>query len=71
MKFDLEKVTKGNIIAAVLSLIVPGLGQAIQGRILLGLLQFILAAGLWIAFLGWLIHIWSVLDALFYQEKAS
>lgn len=43
----------GNVIAAILSLIIPGLGQLVQGRVLAALLWFIAA---WIAFaITWLI----------------
>jgi CheY-like chemotaxis protein len=38
-------------------------GQLLQGRPGMALLQFVLAAVLWLAFLGWIIHIWSILDA--------
>ncbi len=53
----------GNVLAALCSFFIPGLGQLLQGRVMMALLQFILAAGLWIVYLGWLIHLWSVIDA--------
>jgi hypothetical protein len=54
----------GNVLAALCSFIVPGLGQLLQGRPLIALLQFVLAAIFWYPFfLGWIIHIWSALDA--------
>ncbi|MDE2886604.1 MAG: hypothetical protein OXR72_00200 [Gemmatimonadota bacterium] len=53
----------GNVLAALCSLIVPGLGQLLQGRFLIALIQFCLAALLWVFLLGWLIHLWSILDA--------
>lgn len=53
----------GNVIAAVCSFFVPGLGQLVQGRLLAAIIQFVLAAVLWFVFLGWLVHIWSVIDA--------
>jgi TM2 domain-containing membrane protein YozV len=59
----------GNVIAAIASLIVPGLGQLLQGRLLLGIVQFILAGVLWVFLLGWIIHLWSVVDAA--RFKAS
>ena len=52
-----------NVIAAVCSFFIPGLGQLVQGRILMALIQFVLAAGLWLVFMGWVIHIWSIIDA--------
>jgi len=53
----------GNVLAALASFFIPGLGQLIQGRPGIALLQFVLAAVLWLAFLGWIIHVWSILDA--------
>ncbi len=57
----------GNVLAAVCSFFIPGLGQLVQGRILMALIQFVLAGVLWIFFLGWLIHLWSVIDAALYR----
>lgn len=53
----------GNVIAAVCSFFVPGLGQLVQGRLLAAIIQFVLAGVLWFFFLGWLVHLWSVVDA--------
>ena len=59
----------GNVIAAVCSFFIPGLGQLVQGRILMALVQFVLAGVLWIIFLGWIIHIWSIIDAAWWKPK--
>ncbi|MEX0648034.1 MAG: hypothetical protein WEA56_08320 [Balneolaceae bacterium] len=53
----------GNVIAALCSFFIPGLGQLLQGRLLMALFMFIMAAVLWIILLGWIIHLWSILDA--------
>jgi TM2 domain-containing membrane protein YozV len=53
----------GNVIAALASFFIPGLGQLLQGRVLMALVQFVLAGVLWFFMLGWLVHIWSVIDA--------
>ncbi len=53
----------GNVLAAICSLFIPGLGQLVQGRPLMALLQFVLAAALWWVLLGWIIHLWSIIDA--------
>ncbi|PIO48808.1 MAG: hypothetical protein CMR00_02785 [[Chlorobium] sp. 445] len=53
----------GNVIAALCSFFIPGLGQLIQGRLLMALIHFVLAAALWVIWLGWIIHLWSILDA--------
>jgi TM2 domain-containing membrane protein YozV len=59
----------GNVIAALASFFIPGLGQLLQGRLGMALVQFVLAAVLWIFLLGWLIHLWSILDAALWKPK--
>jgi TM2 domain-containing membrane protein YozV len=53
----------GNVIAALCSFFIPGLGQLVQGRPLAALIHFVLATVLWIILLGWLVHLWSIIDA--------
>ena len=53
----------GNVLAALCSFFVPGLGQLLQGRLIMAIIQFVLAGVLWIFLLGWLIHLWSIIDA--------
>ncbi len=60
----------GNVIAALASFFIPGLGQLLQGRLLMALTQFVLAAVLWLMLLGWLIHLWSILDAALFKPRA-
>jgi len=60
----------GNVIAALASFFVPGLGQLLQGRLLMAITQFVLAAALWFVLLGWAIHLWSVLDAAMWKPKS-
>jgi len=59
----------GNVIAALGSFFIPGLGQLLQGRLLMAIVQFVLAGVLWFFLLGWLIHLWSVLDAAMWKPK--
>jgi TM2 domain-containing membrane protein YozV len=59
----------GNVIAALASFFIPGLGQLLQGRFLMALVQFVLAALLWFFLLGWIIHLWSILDAALFKPK--
>ena len=59
----------GNVIAAVCSFFIPGLGQLVQGRLLMAAVHFVLAALLWFIFLGWIIHFWSILDAALWKPK--
>ena len=62
--------SSGNIIAALCSFFIPGLGQLLQGRLLIAIVQFVLAAILWFIFLGWIIHIWSILDAALWTRRS-
>jgi TM2 domain-containing membrane protein YozV len=59
----------GNVIAAVCSFFIPGLGQLVQGRLLKAIIMFVLAAALWIVWLGWIVHLWSILDAALYKPQ--
>jgi TM2 domain-containing membrane protein YozV len=62
----------GNVIAALCSFFIPGLGQLIQGRLLIAIVQFVLASVLWFFLLGWIIHLWSIIDAaMFKSGRAS
>lgn len=60
--------TAGNVIAALASFFVPGLGQLLQGRPWLALFQFIAAAILWLVLLGWIVHLWSIINAARYRH---
>ena len=57
-----------NVIAALCSFFIPGLGQLLQGRWILAGVQFVLAALLWVILLGWIIHLWSIIDAALYKS---
>ncbi len=59
----------GNVIAALASFFIPGLGQLLQGRPLKALIMFVLAAVLWWFLLGWIIHLWSILDAALFKRR--
>ena len=64
----------GNVIAAICSFFIPGLGQLVQGRVLRAIFMF-LSAGLlyffWWLMVTWivaaLIHLWSIIDAATYK----
>lgn len=58
----------GNVIAALASFFIPGLGQLLQGRWLLAGLMFLLTTMLWLILLGWIIHLWSIVDAAVYDR---
>ena len=64
----------GNVIAALASLIVPGLGQLAQGRIFSAMLQLVVSAILWVfsfGLLGWLGHLVAALDAALWRGPAG
>jgi len=58
----------GNVIAALASFFIPGLGQLLQGRWLLAGFMFLLTALLWLVLLGWIIHLWSIIDAALFEK---
>jgi len=56
----------GNVIAAVCSVCIPGLGQLVQGRVLAAIIHFILGGVIWLitfGLFGWIAHILSAVDA--------
>ena len=42
----------GNVLAALCSFFIPGLGQLLQGRLLMAIIQFLAATALWFIMLG-------------------
>ena len=65
------KGSTGNVIAALCSFFIPGLGQLLQGRLLMAAFQFVLAGVLWFFLLGWAVHLWSIIDAALYKPKGA
>jgi len=56
----------GNVVAAVCSFFIPGLGQLVQGRIGAAIWHLIFGGILWAITLGWggwIIHIYSCYNA--------
>jgi TM2 domain-containing membrane protein YozV len=51
------------------SFFIPGLGQLLQGRLIKAAVMFVLAAALWVILLGWIIHLWSILDAALWKPQ--
>ena len=60
----------GNVIAALCSFFIPGLGQLLQGRWLLAGFMFVMSVVLWVILLGWIIHLWSIIDAAIYDPPS-
>jgi len=59
-------------LAAVLSALIPGLGQLYNGRILWAIFWFIITPGLWIGtggFLGWVCHVVAAYEAYRYAKR--
>lgn len=59
-------------VAAVLSGLIPGLGQIYNGQILWTIFWFIITPGLWIGtggLLGWICHLASVYYAYYYARE--
>ncbi len=63
--------SSGNVIAALASFFIPGLGQLLQGRLFKAAIMFVLAGILWWFLLGWLIHLWSILDAAMWKPSSG
>ena len=59
----------GNVIAALASLFIPGLGQLLQGRFISAILAFGVTMFLWVVLLGWIGHIVAALDAAKYRPR--
>jgi TM2 domain-containing membrane protein YozV len=59
----------GNVLAALASFFIPGLGQLLQGRVLSAAVHFVLAALLWLLLLGWIVHFWSIVDAARWKAR--
>ena len=59
----------GNVIAALASFFIPGLGQLLQGRILPAIGFFVLSGVLWFFLLGWLGHILATIDAAVWKPR--
>ncbi len=59
----------GNVLAALASFFIPGLGQLLQGRLGMAIVHFVLAGAFWFFLMGWIIHLWSIIDAAKFKSK--
>ncbi len=57
--------------ALLLSLILCGTGQIYNGEVSKGIIMLILTFLLWFVFLGWVVHIWSIVDAVVVAERIN
>lgn len=63
----------GNVIAAVCSVFIPGLGQLVQGRLVAALVHFVIGGVVWFVtfgLFGWVINVLSALEAALWKPKA-
>jgi hypothetical protein len=68
---EVEGTMRDPRLAAVLSLLIPGVGQLYNGRILAGILWLIITPGLWIGtggLLGWICHLIAAYTAYTYAR---
>jgi TM2 domain-containing membrane protein YozV len=64
------KGSTGNVIAAVASFFIPGLGQLVQGRIFAAVFMFLLACAIHVfsfGLLGWVGHVIAAIHAAVYD----
>ncbi|GDY27524.1 MULTISPECIES: hypothetical protein [unclassified Agarivorans] len=73
-----EQGSTGNVLAAICSFFIPGLGQLVQGRILPAILFFIFTAAgyaLWLVvfpvIIAVIVHIWAIIDAARFSPGGS
>lgn len=64
-----QRGSNGNVLAALCSFFIPGLGQLLQGRLLAAALHLIIDVILWIFLLGWLMHIFSAYSAAVFESN--
>ncbi len=57
--------------ALLLSLILCGTGQIYNGEVSKGITMMVLCFLLWFVLLGWVVHIWSIVDAVVVAERIS
>jgi TM2 domain-containing membrane protein YozV len=67
----MSRGSAGNVIAGLASFFIPGLGQLLQGRFLAALFMFVMTWVLWLILLGWVVHLWSIIDAALYHTTAT
>ena len=72
MSYIMAQGSTGNVIAALASVFVPGLGQLLQGRLLAAGFFFILSGVIWVVSfgtLGLLGHLVAALEAAVWSPK--
>jgi uncharacterized membrane protein YccC len=59
-----------NVIAAIASFLIPGLGQLAQGRLKPAIGFFILTIAMWLIFLGWIGNLLAAWEAAVFEAPA-
>jgi len=59
------------MLAGLASLIIPGVGQLMQGRFVTGLMVMIVTGLLWCIGLGYIMHVVAAVDAAIWKPKVS
>lgn len=59
----------GNVLAALCSFLIPGLGQLLQGRLIMAAIHLIIDILLWLIWMGWIMHIFSAYSAAVYETR--
>ena len=70
----MQRGSTGNVIAALASFFVPGLGQLLQGRVLAAVFFFLLSGLIWVVTLGTLGvvgHVIACFEAAIYKGDIS
>ncbi len=71
-----EQGSGGNVIAALCSFFIPGLGQLVQGRLFAAILFFVVCGVgyfLWVLIvpliIAALVHLWAIIDAATFTTR--
>lgn len=68
---DIEQPEHQPGIALLLSLILCGTGQIYNGEVSKGIMMMVMCFLLWFVLLGWVVHIWSIVDAVVVAERIN
>jgi len=68
---DIEQPEHQPGMALLLSLILCGTGQIYNGEVSKGIMMMVLCFLLWFVLLGWVVHIWSIVDAVVVAERIN
>ncbi len=68
---DIDRPEHQPGMALLLSLILPGTGQIYNNEVTKGVTMMVLCFVLWFVLLGWVVQIWSIVDAVVIAEKIN